>query len=131
MGSALVAEGVVVQAEAVHQQATAPPSRHAHEGFGPVVVVVGRAAGDLVDRLVAEAAHVGLVAPILIGVELGGHAAAAAPVFIAHAPVAQRPRLITPVAAAQVGHGAEPSKEMYSTHCCISCTVPLPTLPQM
>ena len=97
----------------------------------PVVVIVARAAGDAEKLVVAVVAGIQAVAPVLVGIVFGPHTAAAAPVLVADAEVLQPPRLLTPVSCPQrPTSGSLPARVMYSTHCDISCTVPLPTLPQ-
>ena len=88
-----------MQRECVHVAA-----RLAHEYIGPFVVRSVRAAGDLVQLLVGIVAAVATVATHQIGIVLGAHIAAAAPVLVADTPELHVPRLIASVLAAQVRH---------------------------
>ena len=93
-------DGVVVQRDRVHE---AP--RVFHQNFGPVPVVHACAAGDAVEPVLAVIAAVGLIAAVDVGVIFGAHVAAAAPAFVAYAPVADVERRVVPVRAALHGDG--------------------------
>src|SRR5689334_18251536 len=71
-----------------------------------MVVVVAWAAGDLVDLVAAKVAHIGLVAPIFVGIIFWAHTPTAAPILVAHTPELDPPGLGMPVARAQRGHWA-------------------------
>src|SRR4029453_12786409 len=90
----------------MHQEVATHGARVLHQHIGPMVVVVTRPTGDLGDLVLAEAAHIGLVAPIFGSIILGAHIAAAAPVLVAHPPELDAPGLRTAIATAQIGHRA-------------------------
>jgi len=92
--------GIVVQGDARHALAF----QVLHQDAGPVVVVVGGAAGDLVQAVVALVAQVGAVAAEEVAVVLRRHVAAAAPGLVADAEVFDLPGLLPAVGATQVGH---------------------------
>ena len=92
--------GIVVHGQAVHE---APGD--GHDLIRPFRVALVGAAGDAVQPVAAVVAAVGLIAAELVGVELRPHIAAAAPAFVAHAPVFHRPRLPLAVGPALPGHG--------------------------
>ena len=96
--------GVIVQGEPVHH-----PARFAHQRFRPIVIGArharARAAGDLVYARTAVIAQIGLVAPVFIRVVRGGHVAAAAPVFVAHAEIGDFPGRFAAVLPPPVRHG--------------------------
>src|SRR5262245_31091200 len=94
-----------MKSEALHA-----PSDLAHHRFGPLVVATIRAAGDLVDPVVAEVTHVRGITLVLVGVIFRSHVPAAAPVLVAHAEILQLPRLLTAIPPALVGHGADVSR---------------------
>ena len=92
--------GVVVQGQGVHLRAGV-----LHHHLRPVVVVVGGAAGHLVQAVAAVVAGVEGVALVHVGVVVRGHVAAAAPAFVADAQVLDLPGLLAAVLGAELGHG--------------------------
>ena len=99
--SAVAGTGVVVQSQAVHAEA-----RILHQGFGPVIVLAVGAAGDLLSlALGVVSTDIGGITAVLIRIELGGHLAAAAPVFVTHAEVFYIPGFFPAVFLPPVCHG--------------------------
>ena len=92
--------GIVVQRQAVHLGGGV-----LHHGAGPVIVVVGGAAGHLEQAVVAVIAGIQGITLVNVGIILGGHVAAAAPRFIAHAQILYFPGLFPAVLGAELGHG--------------------------
>ena len=92
---------IIMEGDAVH-----PAPGVLHQGFGPDVIAVRSAAGDLVEAVRAEVAEVGRIAAIDVRVILRRHVAAAAPGLVAHAEILDFPGLLTAVGAPQVGHRA-------------------------
>ena len=90
-----VRHGVVVERDGI-----GPAADFFHQHLGPVVVIVGGAAGDLVEAVAVEIAAVGRIAAVLVGIELRRHFAAAAPAFIADAEELDFPRLFASVGGA-------------------------------
>jgi hypothetical protein len=77
-----------------------------HQRLGPLVVVPVRAAGDAGDAVGPVVVFdERVVAAIIVGVELRGHVAAAAPALVADGDVFHLPGLVAAVGAAEVGHG--------------------------
>ena len=93
--------GIIVKGEAIHH-----PVGALHNRIGPVVILGIRAAGNFVNAVVLPVilAHIGLIAPVFIGVIGRIHIAAAAPVFVADAEVFHSPRLIPAVFSSEVCH---------------------------
>ena len=94
--------GIVVEGESCHTLA----GELLHQHLGPVVVIVGSAARDLVEAVAAEVAKIGAIAPEKVGIVFRSHVSAAAPGLVAYAEVLHVPRLLTAVRAAQVSHRA-------------------------
>src|ERR1035441_447263 len=80
------------------------PAGLLHDVFRPVVVAAAGPAGDLVYPVAAKVAKIGGVAPVLVGVELGGHIPAAAPVLVADGEELELPGFGMAVLLAQLGH---------------------------
>ena len=93
-----VRHGVVVERDGI-----GPATDFFHQHLGPVVVIVGGAAGDLVEAVAVEIAAVGRIAAVLVGIELRRHFAAAAPAFIADAEELDFPGFFAPVSGAPFG----------------------------
>ena len=94
---------VVMERQAIEDLFAA---KRLHQDFGPAIVEIARPAGDGERPGAAVLFHKSRVAKHQIGVILGRHVAAAAPRFVADAPVADAPRLVAAVRAALVGERA-------------------------
>ena len=88
-----------MEAHAAHAVADA-----VHQYTGPVVVIVGGAAGDAVELVVVVVAQVGVVFAELVAIVFGCHVATAAPGFVADAEELHVPGLVATVLSAQTSH---------------------------
>ena len=102
-----------------------------HQDVGPVVVVVACSAHDAIEPVLAVVAAHTWRSGGKDRRSIGAHATATAPVFVADAKVFELPGFAVSVRPRKMPIGLLPSEVTYSTHCDISCTVPLPTLPHI
>ena len=75
-----------------------------HQSFRPIDITAIRSAGNFHQTIVAIISTIGSISTVLIAVELSRHIAAAAPVFVTHAPEFHRPRLFTTIFLTQISH---------------------------
>ena len=93
-----------MQREAVHL----PHGDVLHQHVGPVVILAVGATGDALDAVRVAGDVVfdeGVIALVIVGVEGGRHVAAATPALVADGEIADLPRLVAAMGAAEVGQG--------------------------
>ena len=97
--------GIVVQGNGIHITTS-----KLHDGIGPVVVIYIGATGNLIELIIAVVVQIGLIAAELISVVFRAHIAAAAPVLVAYAKIADFPGLFLAIFHPQLCHGGNTIK---------------------